>query len=153
MSQMADKLAKWRGLSGQERGILLLALVLLPMIAVGLNLAGLRRIRALLACREPLAETQADAEHVLARAAAVARLVAAAARHGPYKAKCLPVALTLAWLLQRQGMTTDLRLGVRKAAARLEAHAWIEFQGIPLIDTPEVHEHFVAFEPVTALRP
>jgi len=153
MSLRADRLAKWCRLSGEEHGILLLALVLLPMIALGLRFAGLRRIRALLACRRPLAEIQADAEHALARAAAVARLVAAAARHGPYKAKCLPIALTLAWLLQRRGMATDLRLGVRKAAARFEAHAWIELGGTPLIDGPDVHERFVAFEPVIAIRP
>ena len=155
MSQSADRLAKWSKLSGQEHRILLQALLLLPMIALGLRLSGLQRIRAVLAGHKALAETEAEAEveHALARATSVARLVAVAARHGPYKAKCLPVALTLAWLLQRRGMSTDLRLGVRKAAARLEAHAWIEYRGIPLIDTAEVLERFTAFEPVTALSP
>ena len=153
MSQSADRLAKWSKLSGQEHRILLQALLLLPMIALGLRLSGLQRIRVVLAGRKALAETEADVEHALAKATSVARLVAVAARHGPYKAKCLPVALTLAWLLQRRGMSTDLRLGVRKAAARLEAHAWIEYRGIPLIDTAEVLERFTAFEPVTALSP
>ena len=153
MSRSADKFAKWSRLSGQEHRILLLALLLLPMIALGLRLSGLRRIRTLLADRKALAQSEAEVEHALAKATSVARLVAAAARHGPYKAKCLPVALTLAWLLQRRGMSTNLRLGVRKAAARLEAHAWIEYRGVPLIDTAEVLERFTAFEPVTALHP
>ena len=153
MSPMAEKLAKWRSLTRPEHRIFLFALVLLPVIALGLRLAGLQRIRRLLGCSRSLAETGTEAGQSLIRAITVARLVAAAARHGPYKAKCLPIALTLAWLLQRRGMATDLRLGVRKVTARLEAHAWIEFGGIPLIDGPEVHERFVAFDPVITIRP
>lgn len=153
MSQRVDRLTKWRKLSGREHRILLLALLLLPMIALGLRFSGLQRVRAMLAGRKVLTDTEAEVERALARATSVARLVAAAARHGPYKAKCLPVALTLAWLLQRQGITTNLRLGVRKVVAGLEAHAWVELGGTPLIDSPEVHERFVAFEPVIALRP
>jgi len=152
MSKRADKLAKWRSLTGQERRIFLIALLLLPMIALGLRLRGLQVVRAVLVGRKSFIAADVVGEP-LARANAVARLVAAAARYGPYRAKCLPVALTLAWLLRRQGITTNLRLGVRKEAARLEAHAWIEFGGIPLNDTQDVHERFVAFEPVIALRP
>jgi len=151
--QAAGKLAKWYALNWQERRILLLALLLLPAIAYGLRWAGLRGVGAVLAADKAGPEAEVAGENALARARTMARLVAAAARHGPYKAKCLPVALALGWLLRRQGIATDLRLGVRKHAARLEAHAWIEFGGIPLIDGPGVHQRFAAFGPVLAIRP
>lgn len=153
MLRMPDKLAKWLGLTPEERRIFLIALLLLPMIALGLRLRGLQGLRRALAGRNALIAADLDRECVLARSNAVARIVVAAARYGPYQAKCLPVALTLAWLLQRQGIETHLRLGVRKEAARFEAHAWIEFEGIPLIDSPGIHERFAAFEPVFAIRP
>lgn len=148
MSSRADKLAKLRGLTGRERRILFLALVSMPAIALGLRLFGLRRVQTALTRGKPPVEAEADIGIDSLRAAETARLVAAAARHVLYRGSCLPVALTLGWLLRQQGVRTDLRLGVRKVAARLEAHAWIEHQGMPLIDTPEVHERFAAFEQV-----
>lgn len=152
MSPRAEKLAKLRRLTGREQRIFFLALVLLPTMALRLRLFGLRRVQTAPARGKSATEVEADMGGASVRAAEVARLVAAAARHGLYRASCLPVSLTLGWLLYRQGIRTDLRLGVRKAAARLEAHAWIEHQGIPLIDTPEVHDRFAAFEPVIASR-
>lgn len=152
MSSRVEKLAKLRRLTGREQRIFFLALVALPTIALGLRLFGLRRVQTALEREKPLTEVEADRGSASFRAGEVARLVAAAARHGLYQARCLPVSLTLGWLLQRQGIRTDLRLGVRKAATRLEAHAWIEHQGIPLIDAPEVHDRFAAFEPVIAPR-
>lgn len=151
MSRMTDRLAKWRGLTAEERRIFLRALVLLPIVALGLRLRGLQVVRAVLVGRKAFIAADVAGEP-LARANAVARLVAAAARYGPYRAKCLPVSLTLAWLLQRQGITTNLRLGVRKAVSRLEAHAWLEFQGVPLIDAPEVGDRFAAFDPIPPAR-
>lgn len=152
MSPRAEQLAKLRGLTAPEQRTLFLALVLLPTIALGLRLFSLRRVQTALARGKPATEIEADMSRASVRAAEVARLVAAAARHGLCQASCLPVALTLGWFLHRQGIPTDLRVGVRKVAARLEAHAWIEHQGIPLIDTPEVHDRFAAFEPVIAPR-
>lgn len=146
MSSMAENLAKFFKLTGREQRIFLLALILTPAIALGLRLFGLRRVQNVLARGKPVTPVEATNGSNSRSAAEAARLVAAAARHGPYRAGCLPVALTLGWLLQRQGIRTQLRLGVRKAAARLEAHAWIEHQGVPLIDAPEIHDRFAAFE-------
>lgn len=152
MSSMADNLAKFFGLTGREQRIFLLALILTPAIALGLRLFGLRRVQNVLARGKPVIRAGATIGDDSRRAAEAARLVAAAARHGPYRASCLPVALALGWLLQRQGIRTQLRLGVRKAAARLEAHAWIEHQGVPLIDAPEIHDRFAAFEQIIGPR-
>jgi transglutaminase superfamily protein len=152
MSQRSDKLAKLCRLTGRERRIFFLALVLMPTIAIGLRLFGFRRVQMALVWGKPGTEVETDIRRASFRAVEVARLVAAAARHGPYRASCLPVSLTLGWLLHGQGIRTQLRLGVRKVAARLEAHAWIEHQGVPLIDTPEIYDRFAAFDQVVAPR-
>ncbi len=73
-------------------------------------------------------------------------MVQAAARRGAYRATCLPQSLTLWWLLKRQGIEGDLRFGARKEAGRMEAHAWVEINGIPLNETLDVDQRFKPFE-------
>jgi len=73
-------------------------------------------------------------------------MVQVAARHGVYSATCLPQSLTLWWLLRRQGIESDLRFGARKEAERMEAHAWVELDGVPLNDTLDVDQRFKPFE-------
>ena len=80
-----------------------------------------------------------------------ATMVNIAAAHGFYRATCLPRSLTLWWLLGCWGITTDLRLGVRRAAGQFEAHGWVEYQGIVLNDTEDVTQRFATFAvPATA---
>jgi hypothetical protein len=59
-------------------------------------------------------------------------LVAAAAQHHLYPMTCLRQALVLQWLLARQAIPTELRIGVRRDGGRLMAHAWLELAGAPL---------------------
>jgi hypothetical protein len=150
MLSRADKLSRVAGLTWQERRIVVLTLVLLPTIALSLRLFGFRRVQRALACNELGLNGPAGSRGHSSRPSDVARLVAAVTRHGPFRASCLPVALALGWLLGKQGITTHLRLGVRKYAARLEAHAWIEHQGKPLIDSPEVYERFAMFDRIVS---
>jgi hypothetical protein len=77
----------------------------------------------------------------------VARLVAAAARHGPYRATCLPTAVVLQSILKRHGMAATLRLGVRRRAGALEAHAWVEHGNNPLIESG-ISDGFSPFAPL-----
>ncbi len=80
-----------------------------------------------------------------------------AARCGPGHPSCLPRALALWWLLRRRGIPADLRIGARRAAGRLEAHAWVEHDGQVLGDQADVHVRFAAFagpvRPRSAIRP
>ena len=139
------RLAKLRRLTRSERQILLRALAMLPLTALALRVAGLRRVQAVLARLSPLSGRACDDPDASMHAKHAARLVSAAARHGPYKAKCLPTALALQSILRRRGIEADLRLGVRKDCGRIEAHAWLEHRGIPLIDSADVHERYGAF--------
>lgn len=137
------KLAKFLGLTGSQRLIFLQALVMLPLVTAGVRMAGLRRIQALLAHASPRA--RGDAEEI-------ARLVMAAARNGPCRASCLARSLALQWFLRRRGIDTQLRLGVRKQAGRLEAHAWLERQGLPLVERREDFAGFAAFDQAVTPR-
>lgn len=138
------KAARFFALDGAERSVFLRALVMLPLTAVGLRVLGLRRVQALLSTLPRTTSPSRSDDRVSARQ--VARLVAAAARHGPYRASCLPMSLTLQRLLRERGIDADLRLGVRKVAGVLEAHAWVERHGEPIAEAAAVHERFAAFE-------
>jgi hypothetical protein len=132
-------LARLRALPPAERRLLARALLLLPAYAIGVRLRGLRRARGWFR-QLPAIEGATPAQ--------VARMAAAAARRAPWKGGCLPAALTLQRMLAAQGLRSELRLGVRRVGARIEAHAWLEQGGEPLLDTRADDEDF---EPLEAL--
>jgi len=51
---------------------------------------------------------------------------------------CMPRALIGQWLLQRQGIAVDLRIGVRRDLDGLKAHAWLECGGQPIGEPEEL---------------
>ena len=132
----------YRALPAREQNVLLASLVLLPLFWLGLRLAGLRRFQAWID-RFPLAQ-RAPLSH--AEAAALGVAVNRAANHVLGPATCLTRSLLLRWLLCRYGTTSDLRIGVRFEANELAAHAWVEKDGIPLNDRPEVVSRYAAFD-------
>jgi hypothetical protein len=134
----------WR-LSWAQRRQLAWACLLLPPTALALRWLGFVRTRDALARLFPLRQPPACAECATTVAEDAARLVAAAARHGLYRATCLPQSLVLWGLLRRLGIDSELRVGVRTTDGRLDAHAWVERDGIPLNDTDDVHQRFPAF--------
>ena len=143
--------ARWdqlRRLTGSERRLLAKALLLLPLIALGLRLVGFRRFQTALARFAPVngAPLAERADSMMRQARAAARMVRVAARYGPYRATCLRQALTLWWLLRRQGVASDLRFGARKEADQVEAHAWVELQGVALGEAEDIHQRFAPFD-------
>jgi len=110
---------------------------------------GFRRTQRVLS-RRPAARDAASAATVPDPAAAeqIARAVDRAAGFLPgfLRPSCLPRSLTLWWLLRRAGQPAELRIGVRRAADRLEAHAWVEREGRVLGDLPDVGQRFQAFD-------
>ena len=139
---------KFKRLSRPERGLLLRALVLLPLTGVALRLLGFRRWQAVLARLAPLSEAGAAgfSEASIECARGVARIVQVASREGLSHANCLEQSIVLWWLLRHRGIQGHLRIGVRKQADRLEAHAWVELPGCVLNDAEDVHRHYVAFD-------
>ena len=73
-------------------------------------------------------------------------MVNAADRLGLVHPSCLAKSLTLWWLLGRQGIPSQLRIGIRKDAEKFEAHAWVDCDGTALNEPDEHHQHYVAFD-------
>jgi hypothetical protein len=133
-------LKRLAGLPPRERLVLARALLLLPLAAAGVRTLGLKRTQAWLV---PRLQSRSSRHGV--DPARIARMVQIAARRGPVRAKCLPASLALQALLARAGVASELRVGVRKRGARLEAHAWVEHEGVALMEPEGVHARFSAF--------
>lgn len=62
---------------------------------------------------------------------------------------CLTEALVVHRLLRRKGYPSELRIGVRKASrSDLEAHAWVEHQGVVVIGARGLSAEHVPLPPV-----
>lgn len=146
---MLDKL---RRLTWREGLTLLAAMVLLPLTAVLLRVAGFRSV-CQLAAGPPVTDDGAVNPVIEARVRDTAQMVAAAAQYGPYRASCLPQSLVLQWMLRTQGVPTQLQIGVSTVAPDFAAHAWLEYRGTPLIDSPAVHDRFAVFERAASRGP
>ena len=136
------KLAKFAALPWPERRTLLTAMVLLPLFWLGLQCFGLGRMQAWL--QRPTPAT--DASLSMNEIARLAALVNSAAGLAPIPATCLTRSLLLGWMLQRRGVTSQLRIGVRMNQGKLDAHAWVEYAGVPINDQPDVGQQFAAFQ-------
>ena len=129
-----------------EWRVLLLAMLLLPMIALTLKSIGFRKAQTFLSKhlpKKPKISIHEDMQ--LEEARSVARMVSVAANHGPYHANCLKRSLLVWWLLGRRGIATDLKIGVNKDPEDFSAHAWIEYRGNILIDATGIEDRFSAF--------
>lgn len=144
LSSRAPDWAKFRRLPGYQRLILIRAALVLPAVALLIRVAGFQRATKWLAKVAPL---RTGTSLVPGRASAVdtSRMVAAAA--GGLRAVCLSKAVTLWLLLRRQGVDSEVRMGVRKGPTGVEAHAWVVSDGVPLDDTAEVGNLFVGIFP------
>lgn len=135
---------KLKELSGSELMVLFQALLLLPLVALGIKCFGFRRFYGTIANSTPRKDRVQGREGVK-QARAIAKLVEIASRHGLYKPNCLQKSLLLWWFLQRRNIESELRIGVRKKAELLEAHAWVEYQGWILNDRSDVDQQFAPF--------
>jgi hypothetical protein len=137
---------RFRSLTGTERRVVLEAAAALPATWLALRLAGFNACRAALAPTDVAAAADAHPEDTTEMAKRIARLQTATARNLFFRATCLEQSLALCWMLRRRGMNPELRIGARKEANRLEAHAWVELNGAALDGVSGEHKHFVPFE-------
>jgi hypothetical protein len=61
--------------------------------------------------------------------------VATAAAFFPARALCLEQSLALYYVLRRQGVSVSYCQGVQ--VQPFQAHAWVEYEGVPVNDIPE----------------
>lgn len=139
---MRFSLRSFLRLPSRERRILVQIALLVPLIEVCLRIAGFGRVtshlRRLRGSRSVSVDPAAEVERYR-------RLMFCFHARLPIAGRCLARALTLWWLLQREGISTTVCFGTRKVRRELEAHAWVEYLGQPLTVDREVRQHYVPF--------
>jgi Transglutaminase-like superfamily len=133
------------------------AALLLPAISFSLWIRGFRFTQAALQ-RFASGETESASRCSLGalsstsakhKAQSAARMVRAVARRSPINLTCLEESLALWFLLRREGVSAELRIGARKMSGKFEAHAWVECQGQALNETEDPHCAYAIFDGVT----
>ena len=151
---------KLQRLSANERRLLTQALILLPLTFCGVYALGVTRCRRFLGQIASLGKSSnRSLGHISARgtedglspgdsarASAIARIVKIAAEHGCYRAKCLQQTLVIWCLLRRNQIEGEIRFGARKEGGELQAHAWVEVDGVALNEASDVCLHFSPLE-------
>ena len=143
MTTHFNRFLQFNTLSKVQQLTLLAAWAWLPLFWLGLRVLGLPRLQALLQ-RRPLAAEPASVL-MLPEIQALGEAVNIAARQSPFPATCLTRSLLLGWLLRRRGVTSELHIGVRLTQGMLDAHAWVECDGVPVNDRPDVNAQFASF--------
>ena len=153
---MWEPLRRFSALDREARNLFLRAFVLVPLISVSLKLRGFRAtqtaLRNRLASRNRIAPESTSRENLSSpttagdRCRLTARMVNAAVRHFWHSSTCLEKSLALWWLLERQGIDSELRIGARKVNGKFEAHAWIDCHGVALDQAEDVHQHYAVFD-------
>jgi hypothetical protein len=122
-------------------------MVLLPVVRLLLWTRGYRRTMRVIDARTAPART-GESGRVPTEVAEIASAVSSVARLVPFRSRCLARSITICWLCGRRGEAVDVLIGVAPPeGARLSAHAWAEYQGIPLNDTADVRSRYVVISP------
>lgn len=119
------------------------AMFALPLVSQSLRWRGFRATQESLQRRKSPGSKPANSENQSLEV--TVRMVKAAVRHSLGHASCLEESLTLWWLLARQGIASEVRIGIRKQGENFEAHAWVERDGIALNEPEAKHRHYAAF--------
>lgn len=127
---MVKRLRRYWSLPLAERVLLARAFAYLWVLTVALRLFGFRALIQ----RAPSADGPST-DKGLQRARGYAGLIERASRYHVVRARCLQCSLALHYWLRREGLPSELRIGVRTAAGTLQAHAWVELDGVPVGDT------------------
>ena len=135
------QLAQFRKLNAIQKRTLLVAWLWLPLFWLGLRVLGLPCFQSWL-MRQP---ARSGLVMTLPGIAAIGEAVNVAARHSLFPATCLTRSLLLIYLLRRCNVVSELRIGVRLTQGILEAHAWVEFESVPINDRLDVNRKFTSF--------
>jgi hypothetical protein len=142
---MRSKLRAWRSLTAEDRTSLARAWSYLLVAKAALTLLPLPKVEAVLAC------LPRGSRRGTLPTDRLVDLLDVAARHHVSAMTCLPRSLTLKTLLRQQGIAADLRIGVRRHADRLFAHAWVEQEGAPVGEPKDIGHRFQPLAAAQAL--
>jgi hypothetical protein len=150
---MWERLRRFSALERPAQSLFLRAFVLLPVVSLSLRWRGFRVTRAALERFLSNPNSKQDNTVASGRAALVAHMVNSADRHGLVHPSCLAKSLALWWLLGREGISSELRIGIRKENEKFEAHAWVERDGAAVNEPEEHHRHYAAFDGALSALP
>lgn len=68
------------------------------------------------------------------------------AAKGRYGATCLDRSVALWFVLRQHSLEGTVRIGVARDGDTFDAHAWVEYRGAVLNDTPDVADRFTVFD-------
>ena len=141
---LKDKIDAARRLSPSEWQLLAQAWILLLPVDLGLRVMPFPRLRAWASRVAPGSNglTRAEVEAIIRQ---TSRMVQIASRNHLYAMTCLRRSLVTQRLLARRGIVTDLRFGVQKEGGQLQAHAWLEYERIPIGEPETLSERFIPF--------
>jgi hypothetical protein len=144
---MWEQFQRYRALDPNARKLFRRAALLLPMIRASLRFRGYKKTQQWLQSRlgqnAPSVSSISQPDQSLSM---TCRMVHSAAHYGLIRPTCLEESLALWYLLSQQGISPQLRIGVRKSDGKFQAHAWVEYQGHTLNQSDEVHKHYAAFD-------
>ena len=142
---MWARFRRFSALPGPAKVLFLRALVLLPVLTLSLRVRGFGATQRFLQKFTGSAKSTPPLASVESLVALTASMVLAAARNSPIPSTCLERSLSLWWMLARQGIATQFRIGVRKDDEKFAAHAWVERDGVAIGEPDATHLHYAAF--------
>jgi hypothetical protein len=137
---MRHKLRTAISLSRREWKWFFQAWFVLLFVDLGLRLLSFPRLQSWLKVRgdcSPKSPGETGSMITLAQAA-----VDRAIRNHLYPMTCLRRALTLQYMLARQGITVALRFGVQRQTEGITAHAWLEYNDQPIGESREIEKRY-----------
>ena len=141
---MSKRIRPFLSLPAHEKWVFVQAIGLLPMMALSLRWWGFGRVWGWLKQRPLPAHDPSDNDFKQVQRTAV--LVHRAAKNRLFGSNCLKRSLVLYWLLKRQGIDSDLRIGVGRKESVFQAHAWIEYQQRPLHENRNLYDQYKPFD-------
>jgi hypothetical protein len=141
---MWEPLKRYKALDRESQRLFWRAAFLLPWIRVSLRMRGYNSTFASLQARQTSIAGNPSSDP--GRVQKTSRMVHSAVHHSLLHFTCLEESLGLWHLLRRQGIASQLRIGVRKSNGKFEAHAWVEYAGEAVNQPEATHLHYAAFE-------
>ena len=149
---MGRRLQRWRALDARERWRLIGCVIGLWCVHASLAVFGYGRTRRMIERVSRRTPARAATSAEIADAQALARLAASAGANTLGEATCLRRALLLHGWLRRRGLRPALLLGLpanapAPAPGDFSAHAWVELDGVPLLESDVGYRPFVPASP------
>ena len=130
MNPLARKLRTARGFSPETLRTFRVSLLWIPMAGALIHALGFRRLEHLVSrCLVPAQHGPASLPPGKAKEA-VETGFRIALKYTPYKGTCLSRSVLLRALLRAQSLDSTLYVGVRKDLESLQAHAWVDAEGV-----------------------